>query len=310
MSEEYIVTGGETGMRLDMFVSEMEPGLSRTYVQKLVGQGLVTVNGAEVKSNHRLRDGDRVAVTVPPPAELELLPEPIPLDVYYEDQDLIVVNKPRGMVVHPAEGNYTGTLVNALLYHCRDLSGINGILRPGIVHRIDKETSGLLMAAKNDLTHEGLAEQLRKHTVTRGYVALAHGLVPHNRSAVDAPIGRNPSDRQRMAVNFRNGKRAVTRYRVLDRKNNFTLLDLRLETGRTHQIRVHMSYIGHPLAGDTRYGPARDILGLRGQFLHAYRLGFIHPRTGEYLEFRAPLPEELQIILTEKVGMNFSHLGD
>lgn len=309
-SEEYVVTGSEAGMRLDVFVSGTDPVISRSYVQKLVGQGLVTVNGAAVKPNHRLRDGDRVAVTVPPPAELELLPEPIPLDVYYEDPDLIVVNKPRGMVVHPAEGNFTGTLVNALLYHCRDLSGINGILRPGIVHRIDKETSGLLMVAKNDLTHEGLAKQLKEHTVTRGYTALAHGALAHNRGVVDAPVGRDPSDRQRMAVNFRNGKKAVTRYRVLDRNNNYTLLDLRLETGRTHQIRVHMSYIGHPLAGDTRYGPARPQFGLAGQFLHAYLLGFIHPRTGEYLEFRAPLPEELQIILNEKAGMHFSHLGD
>jgi len=307
-SEEYVVTGNGAGMRLDVFVSGTEPGLSRSYVQKLIGRGLVTVNGAEVKPNHRLRDGDRVAVTVPPPVELELQPESIPLDVYYEDADLIVVNKPRGMVVHPAEGNYTGTLVNALLYHCRDLSGINGILRPGIVHRIDKETSGLLMAAKNDLIHEGLAEQLKEHTVTRGYVALAHGLLAHNRGTVDAPIGRDPSDRQRMAVNFRSGKRAVTRYRVLDRKNNFTLLDLRLETGRMHQIRVHMSYIGHPLAGDNRYGPARPQFELAGQFLHAYLLGFIHPGTGEYLEFRAPLPDELQEILVQKVGMYFSHL--
>ncbi|MCL2338289.1 MAG: RluA family pseudouridine synthase, partial [Firmicutes bacterium] len=286
-TEEYVVTGSEAGRRLDLFVSAISPGISRSYAQKLIGQGLVTVNGLAVKPNHRLREADRVVVTVPPPVALELRPEAIPLDVYYEDANLMVVNKPRGMVVHPAEGNYTGTLVNALLYHCRDLSGINGVLRPGIVHRIDKETSGLLMVAKSDLVHEGLAEQLKQHTVTRGYVALAHGLLAHNRGMIDAPIGRDPVDRQRMAVNFSNGKKAVTRYRVLERQNGFTLLELHLETGRTHQIRVHMSYIGHPLAGDTRYGPARPQLGLAGQFLHAYLLGFAHPATGEYLEFRA-----------------------
>ena len=308
VSDKYVVSGDEAGMRLDVFVSGSDPGLSRSYAQKLIGEGLIKVNGVKVKANYRLRDGEEVVATIPPPVELAVLPEPIPLDVYYEDSDLVVVNKPRGMVVHPAEGNHKGTLVNALLYHCRDLSGINGVLRPGIVHRIDKETSGLLMVAKNDLIHEGLAEQLKEHTVTRGYVALAHGILAHNRGMIDAPIGRDPSDRQRMAVNYRNGKEAVTHYRVLDRKNNFTLLDLRLETGRTHQIRVHMSYTGHPLAGDTRYGPARPHLGLAGQFLHAYRLGFIHPGTQKYLEFRSPLPEELQIILEQKLGMQFSHL--
>jgi len=309
-SEKYVVSGDEAGMRLDVFASGTEPGISRSYAQKLIGAGLITVNGVGVKANYRLRGGDEVAVMIPPPVELEVLPEPIPLEVYYEDSDLIVVNKPRGMVVHPAEGNYTGTLVNALLYHCRDLSGINGVLRPGIVHRIDKETSGLLMAAKNDLIHEGLAGQLKEHTVSRGYVALAHGLIAHNRGMVDAPVGRDPSERQRMAVNYHHGKNAVTHYRVLDRKNNFTLLDLRLETGRTHQIRVHMSYIGHPLAGDIRYGPARPHLGLAGQFLHAYLLGFIHPRTKEYLEIRAPLPDELKTILEQNVGMHFSIKGE
>ena len=308
-SDKYVVSGDVAGMRLDMFVSGTDPGLSRSYAQKLIGEGLVMVNGVTAKANYRLRDGDEVVVTVPPPVELEVLPESIPLDVYYEDSDLIVINKPRGMVVHPAEGNYTGTLVNALLYHCRDLSGINGVLRPGIVHRIDKETSGLLMAAKNDLIHEGLAGQLQEHTVTRGYVALAHGILAHNHGVIDAPIGRDPLDRQRMAVNYRNGKRAVTHYRVLDRKNNFTLLDLRLETGRTHQIRVHMSSAGHPLAGDMRYGPARPHLGLDGQFLHAYLLGFMHPGTEQYLEFRAPLPDELNSILEQDMGIHFSHLN-
>lgn len=306
--ENYFITIDQAGIRLDLFVSGTDPGLSRSYTQKLITEGLVIVNSKEVRANYRLREGDEVTVTVPPPVEPEVMPESMLLDVYYEDGDLIVVNKPRGLVVHPAEGNYTGTLVNALLYHCRDLSGINGVLRPGIVHRIDKETSGLLMVAKNDRTHEGLAEQLKDHTVTRGYVALAHGSIMHNRGVVEAPIGRDPSYRQKMAVNYRNGKKAVTHYRVLDRKNNYTLLDLRLETGRTHQIRVHMSYIGHPLVGDNRYGPARPHFGMDGQFLHAYLLGFTHPGMGDYLEFRAPLPDKLNLILERDLGMHFSHI--
>lgn len=305
MSENFFVDRESAGTRLDVFVAGAKSGLSRSYTQKLIVEGLVKVNGEEVKANYRLREGDEVAVTVPPPVVPAVLPEPIPLDVYYEDGDLIVVNKQRGMVVHPAEGNHAGTLVNALLHHCRDLSGINGVLRPGIVHRIDKETSGLLMAAKNDFIHENLAGQLKAHTVTRGYVALAHGILAHDHGVVDAPIGRDPVDRQKMAVNYSHGKKAVTRYRVLDRKENYTLLDLRLETGRTHQIRVHMSFIGHPLVGDKRYGPARPHFGLDGQFLHAYLLGFVHPRTGQYLEFRAPLPEELQAVL-DSLGAAFS----
>ncbi len=296
------VAGADAGKRLDVYVTEAIPGLSRSYVQKLIGQGMVQVNAKEAKANYRLREGDEVCVSVPPPVKLEILPEAIPLDIYYEDNDLIVVNKPRGMVVHPAEGNYAGTLVNALLYHCRDLSGINGVLRPGIVHRIDKDTSGLLVAAKNDFAHEGLAAQLKEHSVTRGYIALVHGAVKHDRGTVDAPIGRHPVERQKMAVNYRNGKRAVTHYRVLERLGNYTLLLLRLETGRTHQIRVHMSYTGHPLVGDTRYGPAKAHFGLEGQFLHAYLLGFKHPRSGVYMEFTAPLPEELEVIIEKLTG--------
>lgn len=302
-NETYVVTAGEAGTRLDVYVAGREAQLSRSYVQKLIGEGLIRVNGSEARANYRLKEGDTVSVTVPPPVEPEVRPEPIPLDIYYEDEDVIVVNKPRGMVVHPAEGNYTGTLVNALLYHCRDLSGINGVLRPGIVHRIDKDTSGLLMAAKNDLAHEHLADQLKEHTVTRGYLALAHGLLKCDRGTVDAPIGRHPVDRQKMAVTDRNAKRAVTHYRVLGRAENFTLLRLRLETGRTHQVRVHLSYIGHPLVGDTRYGPNRPRFGLDGQFLHACQLGFVHPRSGDYLEFTAPLPAELAAVL-KKLGLD------
>lgn len=302
-TEIYRVEAGEAGVRLDVFVTSREEQLSRSFAQKLIGDGAVTVNQAAVRANYRLKEGDTVVVTLPPPVELTVQPEPIAIDIYHEDKDVIVVNKPRGMVVHPAEGNYTGTLVNALLYHCRDLSGINGVLRPGIVHRIDKDTSGLLMVAKNDLAHEHLAGQLKEHTVRRGYLALVHGVLASDRGVVDAPIGRDPRDRQKMAVTSRNAKAAVTHYGVLGRAGNYTLLKLRLETGRTHQIRVHMAYIGHPLVGDTRYGPGKPHFGLEGQFLHAYLLGFIHPRSGEYMEFRAPLPAELTAILN-KLGFN------
>ncbi|KAF1085583.1 Ribosomal large subunit pseudouridine synthase D [Sporotomaculum syntrophicum] len=302
-TEIYRVGAEDAGTRLDVFVTSREEQLSRSFVQKLIGDGAITVNQLAAQANYRVKAGDSVAVSVPPPVELQVCPESIPLDIYYEDSDVIVVNKPRGMVVHPAEGNYTGTLVNALLEHCRDLSGINGVLRPGIVHRIDKDTSGLLMVAKNDLAHEHLAGQLKKHTVRRGYVALIHGVLASERGVVDAPIGRDPRDRQKMTVTSRNSKPAVTHYRVLERAGNYTFLRLRLETGRTHQIRVHMAYIGNPLVGDTRYGPGKPHFGLAGQFLHAYQLGFIHPRRGDYLEFRAPLPAELGVIL-QKLGID------
>jgi len=303
--EEYQIGAEDAGARLDVFVASREEQLSRSYVQRLIEDGVITVNRVAARANYRLKAGDSVAVAAPAPVELKVCPEPIPLDIYYEDKDVIVVNKPRGMVVHPAEGNYTNTLVNALLYHCCDLSGINGVLRPGIVHRIDKDTSGLLMVAKNDLAHEHLAGQLKEHTVRRGYLALAHGILASERGMVDAPIGRDPRDRQKMAVTNRNNKPAVTHYRVLDRKGNYTFLKLRLETGRTHQIRVHLAYIGHPLVGDTKYGPSKPHCGLVGQFLHAYLLGFIHPRSGDYLEFRAPLPAELTAILQKlNIGEN------
>ena len=301
-TEMYHVVAEDAGTRLDVFVTSREEQMSRSFVQKLIGDGAVTVNQLTVQANYRVKVGDAVAVSAPPPVQLRVCPESIPLDIYYEDSDVVVVNKPRGMVVHPAGGNYTGTLVNALLEHCRDLSGINGVLRPGIVHRIDKDTSGLLMVAKNDLAHEHLAHQLKEHTVQRGYVALTHGAPDGERGVVDAPIGRDPRDRQKMAVTSRNGKQAVTHYRVLDRVGNYSFIELRLETGRTHQIRVHMAYIGCPLVGDTRYGPAKPHLGLTGQFLHAYKLGFVHPRSGNVLEFTAPLPAELGVIL-HKLGI-------
>ncbi len=289
-NEIFHVDNDGAGRRLDVYLASSGDNLSRSYIQKLIGEGLIKVNGAEARANYRLKEGDEIAVEIPPPAELHVLPEQIELDIYYEDPDVIVINKPRGMVVHPAEGNFSGTVVNALLFHCRDLSGINGVLRPGIVHRIDKDTSGLLMAAKNDLAHELLAEQLKEHTVTRGYLALVHGSMRYDQGVINAPIGRDPRDRKKMAVTSRNSKNAITHYRVLDRAGNYTFLELRLETGRTHQIRVHLAHIGHPLVGDTRYGPARPHFGLEGQFLHAYLLGFIHPRENCYLEFKAPLP--------------------
>lgn len=289
----YEVEPQKAGVRLDFFLAGENPGFSRSYLQKLIGDGLVKVNGVPSKPAYRVKAGDEVLLCVPYPVELKVKPEPIPLDVYYEDADLIVVNKARGMVVHPAQANYSGTLVNALLYHCRDLSGINGVLRPGIVHRLDKDTSGLLVAAKNDAVHLDLARQLKERRVLRRYIALVHGNLKEDAGTVDAPIGRHSRDRQKMAVVAHGGKPAVTHYEVVKRFSRFTLLGLRLETGRTHQIRVHMAYLGHPLVGDLKYAPGRDHCGLEGQFLHAAVLGFAHPRTKEYLEFTAPLPAEL-----------------
>lgn len=291
------VDEGSAGKRLDVFLAGEIEELTRSYIQKLITEGMAAVNGEAARASYRVRAGDLVILQVPEPEGLEVKAEPIPLDIYYEDADVIVVNKPRGMVVHPAEGNYSGTLVNALLYHCRDLSGINGVMRPGIVHRLDKDTSGLIMVAKNDAAHLSLAQQLKDRLVTRRYLALVHGRVKEQAGVVDAPVGRDPRDRKKMAVVEKNAKHAVTNYHVLRRFNDYTYLELKLETGRTHQIRVHMAYIGHPVVGDPKYGPARPHFGLDGQFLHAAVLGFKHPRTGEYLEFEAPLPEVLQKIL-------------
>lgn len=296
---EWIAEPEEAGERIDKFLTEvLEEEVSRTQVQQWVKDGHVTVNGKTVKPNYKLSDGDTVVLMMPEPEELELAPEAIPIEVVYEDSDVIVVNKPRGMVVHPAPGHPGGTLVNALLYHCKDLSGINGIMRPGIVHRIDKDTSGLLMAAKNDLAHNSLAEQLKAHTVNRKYLALVHGNVPHDNGTVDAPIGRNPKDRKLYTVTERNSKHAVTHFAVIERFKDYTLLELKLETGRTHQIRVHMKFIGHPLVGDPVYGPSKSRgVHMEGQALHAAVLGFEHPRTGESLQFEAPMPEDMVSVL-------------
>lgn len=291
------VDGGDAGKRLDVFLAAEIEELTRSHIQKLIAEDMASVNGEAARASYRVKAGDLVFLQVPEPKGLEIKPEPIPLDIYHEDEDVVVINKPRGMVVHPAAGNHTGTLVNALLYHCPDLSGINGVARPGIVHRLDKDTSGLIMVAKNDAAHLSLAGQLQSRTVLRSYLALVHGRVKDPAGRVEAPIGRDPKDRQKMAVVHKNAKHAVTNYRVLKSFDQYTYLELKLETGRTHQIRVHLAFIGHPVVGDPRYGPARPHFGLTGQFLHAAVLGFKHPRTGERLEFTAPLPALLEDIL-------------
>lgn len=287
----------QAGERADKHMTERlaDPAVSRSQVQEWIRAGLATLNGQPTKANAKVTAGDRVEVVIPEPEPLELLPENLPLAIEYEDGDVIVINKPRGMVVHPAAGHPSGTVVNALLYHCRDLSGINGIMRPGIVHRIDKDTSGLLMAAKNDLAHASLAAQLKAHTVNRRYRALVYGTIPHDRGTIEAPLGRDPHDRKLFTVTDRGGKHAVTHFTVLERFGDYTYVELQLETGRTHQIRVHMKYIGHPLVGDPVYGGRSGrTLGMSGQALHAGALGFVHPRTGEQLDFTAPLPADME----------------
>jgi 23S rRNA pseudouridine1911/1915/1917 synthase len=283
--------------RIDKAISSFNEEWSRSQVQQWIKDGHVLVNGQTVKTNYKCHINDLIEIVIPEPEELDVIPEQMDLDIYYEDIDVVVVNKPKGMVVHPAPGHVTGTLVNGLMSHCKDLSGINGVLRPGIVHRIDKDTSGLLMVAKNDLAHEKLVNQLVEKTVTRKYKAVVHGNIPHDHGTIDAPLGRDPRDRQSMTV-VDNGKHAVTHFRVIERFKDFTFVECQLETGRTHQIRVHMKYIGYPLAGDPKYGP-RKTLDLNGQALHAGVLGFIHPRSGEYLEFEAPLPPEFEQLLDQ-----------
>lgn len=274
------------------------PDITRSYLQKLLKDGSVQMNGKQVKASTKTAAGAVIALTIPEPEEPEILPENIPLDILYEDSDVILINKPKDMVVHPAAGHYTGTLVNALMYHCRgDLSGINGVLRPGIVHRIDKDTTGVLIVCKNDRAHNALAEQLKEHSITRKYRAIVCGNLKEDEGTVDAPIGRHPQDRKKMAIVRSGGKRAVTHYRVLERFGNDTYIECQLETGRTHQIRVHMASLGHPLLGDEIYGRAKSPFKLEGQTLHAMVLGFIHPTTGEYMEFEAPLPEYFEKLL-------------
>lgn len=294
MSEQidFTVENESAGTRIDKLIAESLSDFTRSAVTKLIADGNVTVNNATVSKNYKCRAGDSIEITVPDAIPLDVAAENIPLDIVYEDDDLLVVNKPKGMVVHPAAGNYTGTLVNALLYHCKDsLSGINGVIRPGIVHRIDKDTSGLLIVAKNDMAHLDLAQQIKKHSFHRAYQAVAYGNFKEDEGTVHQPIGRSPKDRKKMAVTDRNSKDAVTHYQVVKRYGDFTHIRCVLETGRTHQIRVHMAYIGHSLAGDSVYGPKKVITALNGQCLHAGELGFVHPRTKEYMEFKSELPD-------------------
>ena len=288
----YLVSPEERDIRIDKYLSEKEEQFSRSYLQKLLKEQQVLVGQTPVKANYKVQPGDEVQLMVPDAVEPEILPEPIPLDILYEDPYLLVVNKPKGMVVHPAAGHYSGTLVNGVLYHCQGhLSGINGVLRPGIVHRIDKDTTGALVVCKDDATHRDLAEQLKEHSIYRRYRAIVTGNLTQDTGTIEGPIGRHPTDRKKMAINEKNGKPAVTHYRVLERFAGYTYVECRLETGRTHQIRVHMSSIRHPLLGDTVYGSGKAPWPLQGQVLHAEGLGFIHPATGQYVEFHAPLPE-------------------
>ena len=290
---EFVVEQETAGQRIDRFLSGEDTGLSRSALQALVADGHVQCNGKTVAKSLKLKAGDTVLLEIPDAKPIEAVPQEIPLDIVYEDAHLLVVNKPKGMVVHPAPGNPDGTLVNALLWHCKgSLSGIGGEIRPGIVHRIDKDTSGLLIVAKNDFSHTRLAEQIQAHTFTREYSAVVYGSFKEDSGTVDQPLGRHPTDRKKIAVlpNSPSARRAVTHFWVVKRFQGFTQLRLRLETGRTHQIRVHMAYLGHPVAGDPVYGPKKSITSLEGQCLHAGKIGFVHPRTGEYLEFEAPLP--------------------
>ncbi|MBS5282343.1 MAG: RluA family pseudouridine synthase [Clostridiales bacterium] len=299
MKQEFYPELSDSGLRIDKYLAQVCEGLSRSYLQKLLRSGQVLVNGSPVKASYAVEEEDLICLEVPEAVEPEIEPEEMELDILYEDQDVLLVNKPKGMVVHPAAGHTSHTLVNGLMYHCRgQLSGINGVMRPGIVHRIDMDTTGVLIVCKNDMAHSSIAAQLKEHSVTRRYQAIVHGVLKEDSSTIEGPIGRHPVDRKKMSINYNNGKPAVTHYRVLSRLKQFTHVECRLETGRTHQIRVHMASIQHPLLGDLVYGPARcPVSGLQGQTLHAGVLGFIHPRTGEYMEFSAPLPDYFKHLL-------------
>ncbi len=290
--EIFTIETDDVNKRVDVFLNEEMEDISRSALQKNIEKGNITVNGEKISKNYKLRIGDIVEAELPPPENIDIVPDDIPLDIMYEDDDLIVINKPQNMVVHPAPGHYTGTLVNALMFHCGDnLSGINGVLRPGIVHRIDKDTSGVLVIAKSDLAHKGLSEQLAEHSMKRVYNAIVYNSFSEESGTVDRNIDRSKNDRKKMAVVMQGGRNAVTHYKVIEKLGKYTWVELQLETGRTHQIRVHMSYIGHPLLGDPVYGPKKCPFNLNGQVLHAKVLGFIHPRTGEYMEFNSELPD-------------------
>ncbi|MDE5782194.1 MAG: RluA family pseudouridine synthase [Lachnospiraceae bacterium] len=298
MNEKFTASAEDEGLRIDSALSEKYPEKSRSFFQKLIKDGMVIVNENSIKANYKLSENDTVEFSIPEAVAPDILPEDIPLDILYEDMDIIVINKPKGMVVHPAPGHYSGTLVNALMYHCKnELSGINGVMRPGIVHRIDRDTTGVIVACKNDVSHNALANQLKVHSITRKYEAIVYNNFNEDTGSINAPIGRHPIDRKKMAINYKNGKDAVTHYNVIRRMNGYTHLECQLETGRTHQIRVHMASINHPLLGDIVYGPVRCPYKLEGQTLHAAVLGFIHPSTKEYMEFKAPLPDYFRKLL-------------
>ena len=295
---EFVVTDEYEGLRIDKLISELMDSLSRSYIKKLIDDDKVKCNEKSVKASYNVSEGDRIELEIPPLEVPEIVPQDIPLDILYEDNDVLIVNKPKDMVVHPAAGHYEGTIVNAVMYHCKDnLSGINGVMRPGIVHRIDKDTTGSVIICKNDNAHIKIAEQLKEHSINRVYHAICHGVIKEDEGDIDAPIGRSQTDRKKMAI-VEGGKEAITHYRVLERLNGYTFCEFKLETGRTHQIRVHMASLHHPLLGDEVYGPKKcPIKGLEGQTLHAWKIGFVHPTSGEYMEFEAPIPEYFQKLL-------------
>ena len=299
MSEEmnFIINNDNVKQRLDKFLAEEVEDISRTYLQELIDQEEVTVNGSGTKSSYRLQLGDEVELNIPEPEKTELEPEEIPLNIIYEDEDIVVINKQADLVVHPAPGHESGTLVNALLYHCNNLSGISGEVRPGIVHRLDKDTTGVMVVAKNNQAHLNLSQQFKDRETEKRYLTLVEGNIKHNKGKIDAAIGRDPKDRKKMAVTSSNSKKAVTRFEILERFGDYTWVEVKLETGRTHQIRVHMSYLGNPIVGDETYGYRNSNLGAKRQLLHAYRLGFEHPTKNEWMEFEAELPQDMQEIL-------------
>ncbi|MFQ9515428.1 MAG: RluA family pseudouridine synthase [Eubacterium sp.] len=298
MMNIFIVDEESQDIRIDKYLSQLLSDTSRTYIQKLLKDGNIQVNNSLCKANYKVQPNDRIEIDIPQPVDANILPEDLPINIIYEDDDFLIVNKPKDMVVHPAPGHYSGTLVNAVMYHCKDnLSNINGVLRPGIVHRIDKDTTGALIICKNDFSHNFIAEQLKVHSITRKYVGIVQGVLKDDCGIIQAPIGRHPINRKEMAVNYKNGKDAITHYKVLKRFRKYTYAEFQLETGRTHQIRVHMASINHPLLGDEIYNHNKSPYKLQGQCLHAKTIGFTHPTTKNYVEFEAPIPEYMQHLL-------------